>query len=261
MMGGKNQINETTTTNQTEPNQTEPNWIESRIKKKHQRQQQQIEGAKESVDRWEMCIVTTKEYFRLAMGALYSKNNGALKETRNGVSLFYSCLIAPHSHSPFPPSSSFHLTLSHSGYQFPVFASSQSSVYALCIAGLVNYWIFTHCLYMKWWMNKYSFMWCYIWFRILGSGIQTGILRFLCIFPHPPTAPFWGSSSILPNMMVIRSWRIAALKLIKFHAELLIHQLLQCLNQWNVMMVSIFTSGMVWLRFRYQLFMNRWRTA
>lgn len=43
-------------------------------------------GAKESVDRWEMCIVTTQKYFGLAMGAIYSKNNVALKDTRNGVS-------------------------------------------------------------------------------------------------------------------------------------------------------------------------------
>lgn len=49
-------------------------------------------GAKESVDRWEMCITTTKKYFRLAMGALYSKNNGALKETRNGVAAVYESL-------------------------------------------------------------------------------------------------------------------------------------------------------------------------
>lgn len=47
-------------------------------------------GAKESIDRWEMCIVTTQQYFRLAMGAIYSKNNVALKDTRNGV----SCLAA-----------------------------------------------------------------------------------------------------------------------------------------------------------------------
>lgn len=37
-----------------------------------------------------MCIVTTQQYFRLAMGAIYSKNNVALKDTRNGV----SCLAA-----------------------------------------------------------------------------------------------------------------------------------------------------------------------
>ena len=47
-------------------------------------------GAKESVDRWEMCIVTTQKYFRLAMGSIYSKNNVALKDTRNGVSFIFS---------------------------------------------------------------------------------------------------------------------------------------------------------------------------
>ena len=45
-------------------------------------------GAKEAVDRWEMCIQTTKRFFGLALGALYSKNNAALKETRYGVRLF-----------------------------------------------------------------------------------------------------------------------------------------------------------------------------
>ena len=51
-------------------------------------------GAKESVDRWEMCIVTTQKYFRLAMGSIYSKNNVALKDSRNGVSIFFSSVIA-----------------------------------------------------------------------------------------------------------------------------------------------------------------------
>ena len=51
-------------------------------------------GAKESVDRWEMCIVTTQKYFRLALGSIYSKNNVGLKDTRNGVSrLFFLCCI------------------------------------------------------------------------------------------------------------------------------------------------------------------------
>lgn len=49
-----------------------------------------LAGAKESVDRWEMCIVTTQKYFRLAMGSIYSKNNVALKDSRNGVSIFLS---------------------------------------------------------------------------------------------------------------------------------------------------------------------------
>jgi endothelin-converting enzyme len=49
-------------------------------------------GAKESVDRWEMCIMTTKKYFRLAMGSLYSKNNVALRDTRNGVAIVYESL-------------------------------------------------------------------------------------------------------------------------------------------------------------------------
>lgn len=48
-----------------------------------------LAGAKESVDRWEMCIVTTQKYFRLAMGSIYSKNNVALKDTRNGVSISF----------------------------------------------------------------------------------------------------------------------------------------------------------------------------
>jgi hypothetical protein len=51
-------------------------------------------GAKESVDRWEMCIVTTQKYFRLAMGSIYSKNNVALKDSRNGVSIFFPSVIA-----------------------------------------------------------------------------------------------------------------------------------------------------------------------
>ncbi|XP_046444687.1 endothelin-converting enzyme 2-like isoform X1 [Daphnia pulex] len=49
-------------------------------------------GAKESVDRWEMCIVTTQKYFRLAMGSIYSKNNVALKDSRNGVAIIYESL-------------------------------------------------------------------------------------------------------------------------------------------------------------------------
>lgn len=56
-----------------------------------------VTGAKESVDRWEMCIVTTQKYFRLAMGAIYSKNNVALKDTRNGVSIY---LVASLSCAP-----------------------------------------------------------------------------------------------------------------------------------------------------------------
>jgi len=49
-------------------------------------------GAKEAVDRWEMCIQTTKRFFGLALGALYSKNNAALKETRYGVTIMYESL-------------------------------------------------------------------------------------------------------------------------------------------------------------------------
>lgn len=56
-------------------------------------------GAKESVDRWEMCIVTTQKYFRLALGAIYSKNNVALKDTRNGVGTILASFLLCY--SPF----------------------------------------------------------------------------------------------------------------------------------------------------------------